>query len=100
MSMYVDRLDTWPHRVDEAHPAEFFGEGKVSCHLTSDEEMEDFLAFAIRLGLDPRHIQDLSHNPLLIHFDITPAQREKALSLGAVEGHALSLLNVWGSKFR
>ena len=72
MTVYVDDLTIWPHAK---HPFE-----QGTCHLTADSVTE-LKKFAERMGLKAKWIQLNSVAP---HFDLTPARRVKAISMGAV----------------
>lgn len=74
MSVYVD---------DARIPARV---GRVSgrwSHLMADS-LPELLAFADRLGLDRRWLQDKASG---VHFDVVDTKREEALRLGAVPIH-------------
>lgn len=59
----------------------YFGNGKSSCHLTTDGLLDELHAFAMRLGLKRAWFQAGS----IPHYDLTPNKRLQALRLGAVE---------------
>jgi hypothetical protein len=60
----------------------YFGNGKPSCHLTTDGDPEELHRFAARLGLRREWAQD-PNNLQLLHYDLTPSKRAFALRLGA-----------------
>lgn len=72
MTVYVDQIQNWPTSI------RCFKAG--SCHLIADT-VEELHAFAKRLGLRRGWFQPSSWP----HYDLTPARREKAVALGAVE---------------
>lgn len=73
MTVYVDEFRRWPTGI------RCFKNG--SCHLTADSD-DELHAFAAKLGLRREWFQP---HPLLNHYDLTPARREHAVRLGAVE---------------
>lgn len=72
MSVYVDPISNWPTAI------RCFKGG--SCHLIADT-VEELHAFARKLGLRRGWFQPSSWP----HYDLTPARREKAVALGAIE---------------
>ena len=70
--VYVDPISTWPTAI------RCFKAG--SCHLVADT-VEELHAFARLLGLRRGWFQPVSWP----HYDLTPARREKAVALGAVQ---------------
>lgn len=70
----VDELRKWPTNL------RCFQAG--ACHLTTDGTLEELHAFAARIGLARRWFQDHAFAP---HYDLTPARRAKALTMGAIE---------------
>ena len=69
----VDELQNWPTKL------RCFQKG--SCHMTTDGDLEELHAFALRLGLRREWYQD---HPIAKHYDLTPSKRERALAFGAV----------------
>jgi hypothetical protein len=76
----VDELRSWPQRVT-GHAGRIFGNGKESCHLSTDGDEEGLHAFAKRLGMRRSWYQE---HLIMYHYDLTPRRRELALKLGAV----------------
>jgi hypothetical protein len=70
----VDELRVWPGAKPPFH--------RGSCHLTTDGDIADLHAFAIRIGLHRSWFQDHAIAP---HYDLTPGRRAVALLFGAVE---------------
>jgi hypothetical protein len=62
--------------------ARYFGNGKASCHLTTDGDIAELHTFAAKIGLRQEWCQHV-HNPLLAHYDLTPTKRMQALAMGA-----------------
>ena len=69
MAIYVD-LCLWPSR------------GRLWCHLMTDGESEELLAFGRLLGLRDEWRQDVG-TPRE-HYDLPPDTREAALAAGAI----------------
>ena len=68
-------------------PHEMGGRKFKSSHLMSDkvgqEAVEELLAFAKKIGLNTRWIQD-TRNPIYVHFDVMNNYYQKALAAGAI----------------
>lgn len=73
MVVGVNRISTQARR--------HFGNGKQSCHLSTDGPLEELHAFALGIGLRRAWFQE---HPLMPHYDLVPARREAALAAGAV----------------
>lgn len=71
MTVYVDEIRMWPTTI------RCFREG--SCHLMADT-LDELHAFACQLGLRRGWYQETT----AAHYDLTPARRAKAITLGAV----------------
>lgn len=69
----VDALRQWP---GARRP---FQNG--SCHLVSDESLDELHAFAEQLGLKRQWFQDKR----IPHYDLTPSKRRLAIQNGATE---------------
>jgi hypothetical protein len=82
MTIYVDELRAWPDQPKTGRAAIHFGNGKRSCHLTTDGPIEELHAFAAKLGLKSEWFQE---HPVLCHYDLTPGKRLDALDEGAEE---------------
>lgn len=76
----VDELQSWPGKA-KAGARHVFGDGRSSCHLTTDGPLEELHAFALRLGLKRAWFQN---HPRAPHYDLVPAKRTRALDLGAM----------------
>jgi hypothetical protein len=62
--------------------------GGYACHCWSDASLEELLDFAVRqLGMQESWLQKTS----VVHFDLSPKLRRRALELGAVEVSRRSL---------
>lgn len=66
---------TQAHRVGARNGHEW-------CHLWTDGTDADLLAFGGRIGLLPEWIQRSRRG--LVHFDLTPGRRVKAIAAGAL----------------
>lgn len=82
MTIYVDELCAWPDQPKHGRAAIHFGNGKRSCHLTTDGTIEELHAFAAKIGMKRAWFQD---HVLLPHYDLTPGKRDDALDAGAEE---------------
>lgn len=83
MSVYVDPLFSWDAAlVSELSVARLTRKHGQWSHMTADSEAE-LRAFAVRLGLKARWIQDAGTPD--VHFDLVPPRRAKAVLLGAIE---------------
>jgi hypothetical protein len=81
--IYVDKLRAWPPKPGAER---YFGNGKLSCHLTTDGPIEELHQFAVeQLGLKGKYFQKHPRNAALDHYDLTPPMRAKALRRGARE---------------
>ena len=69
----VDEVRVWPTTIL------CFKAG--SCHLTTDDDLDELHAFARRLGMRRTWFQN---HPIAPHYDLTPGRRSLALDLGAV----------------
>lgn len=69
--------------VDPIHPCVPNEKWKYhfSCHLFGDT-VEELDRFAKKLGMKPEWRQD---HGVLVHYDLTPEKRQKAVDLGAQE---------------
>lgn len=77
MPVYCDPLMAWPKTPRWRH-------GAVS-HLYADT-MEELHAFAAALGLKRSWCSDVTQpGAVLLHYDLSPGMRAKAVQAGAVE---------------
>ena len=76
------------------HGFEYFGDNVLSCHMFSDENRQELITFASKLGFKIFISQEnvlLYHSYLHIsrvgipHFDLTKSKRDLAISKGAIE---------------
>jgi hypothetical protein len=76
--IYIDPLFAWPMKAKSG--ARHFGNGKQSCHMGTDGDMEELHLFAESIGLKRTWFQPHATLP---HYDLTPAKRELARAKGA-----------------
>lgn len=81
MTIYVDRLEVH-YQPPKPGATRHFGNGKSSCHMATDGDLEELHQFAERLGLRRSWLHNSSSAP---HYDLTPNKRAQAVALGAVE---------------
>lgn len=75
MAIYVDKLEDWGWRLR--------GHSTLSCHMFTDSaDIEELHAFARQIGMKAIWFQNHKVAP---HYDLTPARREHAVKLGAIE---------------
>jgi hypothetical protein len=77
--IYVDDLVNYS-QAPKPGAERYFGNGKPSCHLTTDGPLDELHSFAARLGLKRAWFQP---GPPA-HYDLTPNKRRQAIQLGAV----------------
>lgn len=84
MTVYVDDLvnNLWKLR----------GKYVKNCHMWSDENKEELLDFAKKIGLKKEWIQ-ISRSGL-IHFDLVTKKRERAIERGAIPLNRLEAKNM------
>ncbi len=87
MTVYVDKLRSYPQKATSG--SRFFGNGKQSCHLATDGELEELHQFAVSIGLKREWFQDHRRVP---HYDLTPNKRQRALAKGAQEASSEELI--------
>jgi hypothetical protein len=80
MAIYVDELINYNQAPKGG--ARYFGNGKPSCHMTTDGDVEELHRFAESIGLRRSWFQARSSTP---HYDLTPSKRALAVQKGAVE---------------
>lgn len=89
MSVYVDSLvaiearEPQAFRVGARH-------GHRWCHLFADTETE-LLEMAKKIGMRPEWLQRGS----IVHFDLVPPRRAKAVKLGAIEVTRHQAVEIW-----
>ena len=71
--------------------------GKRWCHLIADSE-EELHTFAARLGIGKSYFSDKKRKPGRAHYDITDAQRRRAVETGAIECNRSQFLKVINAK--
>lgn len=92
MAIYVDKLRSWPQQA-KSGAERYFGNDKVSCHMTTDGNMEELHQFAKHIGLKRSWFQ-IHRNPRFCHYDLTPSKRILAVRLGAIE--IVSIIDIIG----
>lgn len=81
MTIYVDKLTIYTQRAQPG-AEKYFGNGKQSCHMFCDGDLEELHVFAARIGMRRSWFQN---RPSLPHYDLTPNKRLAALLHGAQE---------------
>lgn len=82
MAIFVDKVRRWPQPAKPGLAQRYFGNGKPSCHMWSDQDDLELIAFAKRIGLSKAWIQ---RDSPIVHFDLTPSKRDRAILMGAIE---------------
>lgn len=80
MTIYVDELISYGQQ-SKPGGERYFGNGKQSCHLTCDGNLEELHRFAESIGLRRAWFQRSS----IPHYDLTPNKRALAVRSGAEE---------------
>lgn len=75
MTIYVDTIRHYP--------------SGLWCHMATDGSIEELQRFAETMGLSKARIQ---HHRLVPHYDLRPLERERAITLGAIEVSSKELL--------
>jgi hypothetical protein len=75
MAIYVDELRDYRDLIGRGLPG-------LWCHMVTDGELEELHEFAMRLGIHHHRFQDHPRHP---HYDLLPASRALAVTLGAFE---------------
>ena len=81
MTIYVDELT---HYHPSAVQLSARQHGTWWCHMWTDGPLSELHAFAARLGLKPSWFQP---KEAMLHYDLLPSKREKALAKGAMLGN-------------
>ena len=84
MTIYIDPLRDYHALTGAGLPG-------LWCHMVTDGDLEELHTFASRLGLPRRRFQAHPRHP---HYDLVPAARHMALSLGAVEVTTMQLVRI------
>ncbi len=90
MAIIVDDLKPWHGRAKSG--GRWFGNGKESCHMTTDGPIEELHVFAEKIGMRRAWFQD---HPILPHYDLTPSRRVAAVRAGAVEMRGTDMLRAY-----
>lgn len=94
--IYVDPLRAWPQKAKSG--SRYFGNGKFSCHMATDQEdLTELHAFAKKIGLQRSWFQDHKTTP---HYDLTPNKRALAVQAGAVEIDPIGFVRACSKVFR
>lgn len=75
---------------------QYFGNGKRSCHMSCNGDIEELHRFAEEIGLKREWFQD---HRALPHYDLTANKRVAAINNGAVEMTGVEQMNVWRYSF-
>lgn len=89
MAIFVDDLVAWPQKTT-GQAARHFGNGKPSCHMWTDGDVEELNRFAVSIGLRREWLQ--AKRAYFLHYDLTPARRAAAVRKGAQEVNLLDWL--------
>ena len=90
MTIYVDPLVTYKHAA-QSGARHVFGNGRQSCHMACDGNLDELHQFAGRIGLKRTWFQNSS----IPHYDLTPSRRAAAVAAGAVEVSSEELIRYW-----
>lgn len=90
MAVYVDPLFTMQARGSQAF-AVGQRNGHRWCHLFADTTSE-LREFARKIGLDPKWVQTRGE---IVHYDLTPDRRERAVKAGARELSREEAVAIW-----
>lgn len=90
MAIYVDDLVSYGQQAKPG-AERYFGNGKQSCHLTCDGNLEELHAFADSLGLRRSWFQRGS----IPHYDLTPNKRAAAVRAGAQQVSTVEAIKRW-----
>ena len=90
MTIYVDDLISYG-QAPKAGGERYFGNGKQSCHLTCDGNLDELHLFADSLGLRRSWFQRGS----VPHYDLTPNKRAAAVRFGAQEVSTIEAIKAW-----
>jgi hypothetical protein len=96
MTIYVDELQSYAQRAQPG-AERYFGNGKQSCHMFTDGDIEELHQFAVRIGMRRTWFQQKSMS-YLSHYDLVPSKRRIAVALGAVEIAALDFARMMAAK--
>jgi hypothetical protein len=91
MTIYVDELVSYGQQAQPG-AERYFGNGKQSCHMFCDGDLEELHAFAAKIGMRRSWFQ--GHNPRYPHYDLTPNKRSLAMRKGAVEVSAEEMIQI------
>lgn len=93
MTIYVDQLRAYLQPVKKG-ARRVFGDGRESCHMICDGDLECLHLFAEGIGLRREWFQD----GRIPHYDLTPTRRVRAVMLGAVEVQSRDLVTIWKNR--
>jgi hypothetical protein len=86
--IYVDELIAWPQQAKPG-AQHVFGNGRLSCHMATDGDLEELHVFAERIGLQRAWFQE---HRLVDHYDLTEERRATAVQAGAIETSSRELV--------
>lgn len=95
MAIYVDPLIGWPQKATSGQ--RYFGNGKESCHLATDGDVDELNRFALSIGLRRAWLQPSSNLP---HYDLTPSRRAAAVRAGAIEVSSQDFVRLCNKRFK
>lgn len=88
MTIYVDALNSWGWKMR--------GHVVQSCHMFTDSlDLEELHLFAEKIGLKREWFQPHKVAP---HYDLVPARRARAVSLGAQEVGRKEASAIWRAR--
>ncbi len=90
MTIYVDSLVAYKHAA-KSGARHVFGNGRQSCHMACDGNLDELHQFAARIGLKRAWFQNSS----IPHYDLTPNRRAIAIAAGAVAITSQELIRHW-----
>lgn len=88
VTIYVDELKAYAQRAQPG-AERYFGNGKQSCHMFTDGDLEELHQFAARIGLRRSWFQNHATLP---HYDLTPRRRRLAMRAGATQVNLLDYM--------
>ena len=82
MTIYVDKLVSYTQTANTKQGERYFGNGKQSCHMSTDQDdLTELHALAAKIGLKRNWFQNYRAIP---HYDLTPSMRTLAIRAGAI----------------
>ncbi len=88
MPVYVDKLTDYGWAIR--------GRKYSSCHMfTSDEDLSELHAMALKIGMKLSWFQD---HPKAPHYDLIASKRQMAIDLGAIEVDRHEAVKIWKAR--